>query len=231
MVIAGCAGRISPVQRLPSDEATWAPSLGGYEVSAGDERAVLEDLVSETRRIVVTPSFRSHVVQYTGDRVLKASTTGKSVDGRTALAHYLGVAPDGGKPDFVIISNDGKDDPKVPGETGPSQVVGQSRMHLSPEVVRRWQSSNLRRKSCAINTVAHELTHTVIDRTSGHAELLFRDGGYTWMWLLGGQHLVSYTFGTIAQCTWLQEKNGEDFDRCVERMGTKNFTGDGCSPE
>ena len=227
-----------PVARgLPRDETTWSAKLAPYAVAQerdlgiarqtipDADRARLEALLQETRRIIVSPAFRRHLAAYGDGRAIKVSPTGPFEDGRTLLASYLGLLKSP-FPLSVVVADDAPPNDQVPGTTGIAADKTRADMHLTAKTMARWSdASNPWRKSCAINTTAHELTHAVVDATGTG---VYKDRGFFWMWLFGGgDHIVSYTVGTVAQCTWLEE-GGEDYHACVARMGTKTFSGDGC---
>jgi hypothetical protein len=71
--------------------------------------------------------------------------------------------------------------------------------------------------------MAHELTHGV-ERSRDTLATRYVDRGH------GGEPLVSYTIGSIAQCSFLKLKEPnarswteQQFQRCVDRVGTDRF--------
>lgn len=232
---AGCT--LPSVQGLPKDESTWTPNLAPYSVAfertGGTLRGAIPEsartqinaLILETRRVIVSNQFRKHLARYSDGDLIKISPTGRFEDGRTLLASYLGVLRTP-SPISVVVSDDAPPNEAVPGTTGISSDKTHAEMHLTSRTLERWNDGiSTRRRSCAINTVAHELTHTVVDNERNG---VYKDRGYSLMWLFGGgDHVVSYTVGTVAQCTWLEER-GEDYNVCIGQMGTKEFSGYGC---
>ena len=82
-------------------------------------------------------------------------------------------------------------------------------------------------KACAINTLAHELTHTIVaDPAHDNSRQLYTDDGYRS--LTGPVRLVSYTLGSLAQCTYMQKNTlipptDAAFDECMRTWGTHSF--------
>lgn len=93
----------------------------------------------------------------------------------------------------------------------------------------RFRSPNLVEKSCAINTLAHELLHTLSIRKDSY-----------WMPFIdtalgqrtAGMPLVTYFAGSLAQCTYLQQHGrivAADLADCVQVFGTENFNALRCN--
>jgi len=91
--------------------------------------------------------------------------------------------------------------------TGITGEIEIGRLHYT-----RYSDGNLVERSCAINTLAHEISHTLSDRADKF-----------WMHILdtdprdeapANMYQASYLIGTVAQCTWLQER---------ERIGQDGF--------
>ncbi|MGC4118034.1 MAG: hypothetical protein QM765_26480 [Myxococcales bacterium] len=101
-------------------------------------------------------------------------------------------------------------------------------MRLGRSAVTRWECGGMA-ASCAINTVAHELTHTV---ASPDGAELFADRGVTYAEMRDRQ-LVSYFVGAVAQCTYLQleaERAGKSHDLadCIRKVGTRRMNASLC---
>ena len=69
-----------------------------------------------------------------------------------------------------------------------------------------WRSENIVRKSCAINTVSHEISHLV-----STDPIKFDIKSQIIQDLGAAKHsennaVASYLIGTVGQCTWLQTK-------------------------
>jgi hypothetical protein len=94
--------------------------------------------------------------------------------------------------------------------------------------LRWWRSTNPVRRSCAINTLAHEITHNMT-RDLKIFRWAFTDTG------LGNSvagEKGSYAMGALAQCSYLQSTGqiaAEDVGRCLPLWGLKNaFKTDYC---
>lgn len=94
-----------------------------------------------------------------------------------------------------------------------------------------WKSDNMVRKSCAVNTVAHEFSHLITTNASSFQleNQSIQDNGAA---KNSKQNAVaSYLIGTAAQCTWLQSQGylpKVDFKACVKVFGHRGFNGGRC---
>ncbi|MFI5297186.1 MAG: hypothetical protein ACHREM_03735 [Polyangiales bacterium] len=229
---ASCGAQASPAVPAQNLGAAQPIGVAWATMSASvrdDNRSELRALLLETQAVVRSDRFRLHLLQFAGDDALRTSMTGALTDGRAVLTHYLGGARLGlARP--VIVYDDCPAGSTILAVTGTHPGLTRVEMHLTQVVLDSWRAADPRRRSCAINLVAHELSHTVYDDADPKApRMLYRDDDHASRWRWGGrQHLVSYTIGTVAQCSWLEASYAEPFDACVERMGTRSFTWNGC---
>lgn len=104
-----------------------------------------------------------------------------------------------------------------------------SLIKLPPYVLAYWRAESLTSKSCAVNTLAHEIAHS-FSQSPTSAEHVFADAGkgYYPAWFYGP--LASYTIGTAAQCTMLEAEGHLEggFAKCMRTWGTKQFNSGGC---
>jgi hypothetical protein len=85
-------------------------------------------------------------------------------------------------------------------------------------------------KSCAINTLAHEVSHTLSHAPTQHLEYFIDTGG-------GkpekpGEPYASYLLGSLAQCTYLQNKGrikAEELQACLVTFGVDQFKSNSCN--
>lgn len=100
---------------------------------------------------------------------------------------------------------------------------------LTPKVLERWRGGTAEKRSCAVNTLAHELGHTFTSDPS-RGEWVFADGGKGKLPNLFYGHLASYTIGSVAQCTMLQRHNALQgtFTACLRKWGTDRFNNGYC---
>lgn len=103
-------------------------------------------------------------------------------------------------------------------------VVGGSIINLTTQVRSNWQSDALRTRSLAINSMAHELSHS-LSHEPGRLDYVFTDKFFSWHRLHRSKAIASYTIGTVAQCTWVAEKEANFvLTECYRRYGLRNFT-------
>lgn len=110
-------------------------------------------------------------------------------------------------------------DPLGNGASMTSMSLG--RLHL-----KRFLSKDVVERSCAINTMAHEMSH-LISTDPKLANSAFTDTGKE-LCGVGGLPLASYVVGSTAQCTWLQEqgrveKKEAALVACVQAFGYEGF--------
>ena len=88
----------------------------------------------------------------------------------------------------------------------------------------RFARGGIVERSCAFNTMTHEISHTLSDRPDQF-----------WMHILDtgdaerapvGMYEASYLIGAVAQCTWLQSVqriDSEDFETCLRTFSDPTF--------
>lgn len=94
-------------------------------------------------------------------------------------------------------------------------VNGQVRISVSPKLLDRWRSPDVVMRACAVNTMAHEISHT-LSRSERYYLYAFTDTG------VGREARrtppASYLTGNVALCDYLLE-NGriktDEFKQCV----------------
>lgn len=97
---------------------------------------------------------------------------------------------------------------RTPVEFGKGAITGFNgrrwRMAISRKTLDRWLSDDPVVKSCAVNTVAHEITHTFVAQAGGG--MVFIDGGRRAKPSRRSGMTGSYVIGQLAQCTWLAQQ-------------------------
>ncbi len=121
--------------------------------------------------------------------------------------------------DFIARAGWTGDFPNGGGVQTTSMTLG--RGHLQ-----RYTSSNVVERSCAINTLAHETTHTIVTHPSKVFYAIMDTG--TAPPSDARAVVASYLVGSVAQCTWLQNRDRLPRDRahlamCVELFGARSF--------
>ena len=99
------------------------------------------------------------------------------------------------------------------------------RLHLA-----RYTIGNEFERSCAINTMAHEIGHTLSQSSSGYVEYLRDDTNSVQN--SKGRPMGSYLVGALAQCTWLQNRgriNSTQVNACVETFRQQPFPTTRCN--
>lgn len=102
-------------------------------------------------------------------------------------------------------------------------------IHIPPAVIAQWRSADPVERSCAINTLAHEIAHTVSVSpfvftpafTDTNAEQPTIPGRRP-----GESPIASYLIGSAAQCAWLVREGrlaARDLGACVQVFGTAGF--------
>ncbi len=243
LAVSGCATSESSVD-APASLAPNASLLYIGGVNSDTERNELNDLVVRSTNVIesddfkdnllslasaypsvyVSPSMQSSTVQDVWDILSLARAGTRRV--RMPVALVGGEAYGGGN--FNYTARTGPTGAFTNQPTGGSMSIGRVNMYRN----RQWSSTNPQSgdivdHSCAINTVAHEIAHTV--STSGNLyEIAFVDGA-------GRSNkstpLASYLIGSVAQCTYLEQNGRIDSSQvaqCVEIFGTHNFNNARC---
>lgn len=218
LALVSCGG----VSALPpATSPRVAPQIivtGALAASAW--RADADALIAATRSVIESPRFQQ-VVTARGD--LHVSALGAKIEGAVLYAAYLSLRPERRIVPTTITIMRG-----LPARTsGITALCAADRgtrrasIRLQPYVLRQWRSKSLKARSCAINTLAHELTHAVVE---GADDQLFTDDGIRWFSFA----LVSYGLGTIAQCLYLEHEGNVPFAalaRCLSQHKLDRFVG------
>lgn len=209
-------------------------------IEGAAERQSLTSLLTEALATLRSPRFQANLKSLQQDYPLiylrqdpgGAHAAGTVDDlagivaGKAPKYHYVRspVALTGGHSDSTVFVT------KVGARDG-SMTLG--REHLV-----RWQAADLVDRSCAVNTVAHEISHLVstsptsfdhalTDTLAAAASSVAKDGSP----LASPLPVGSYLVGTVAQCTWLQENGyspAVDLRTCVQMFGTRGFNKNRC---
>lgn len=94
----------------------------------------------------------------------------------------------------------------------------------------RFTSSDIVERSCAINTLAHEISHTYSRYTNQYVEFILDTANK------GAQHdgtpLASYFIGSVAQCTYLENEgriSTKGLLACVRTFGLTRYNNNRCN--
>jgi len=91
-----------------------------------------------------------------------------------------------------------------------------------------WNHSNPVIRSCAINTVAHEISHTLVIDTATYRHAFTDFDRFS---TSPATPSASYLVGSVAQCTWLQEQGripADGLQTCLRVFGVRHFNGARC---
>lgn len=97
-------------------------------------------------------------------------------------------------------------------------------IEIGREILKRYNSPSIIKKSCMYNTLAHEWTHTIgKDETDLSSIVVDSDRRVPVKAVK-----LSYLFGSVAQCSWLQSQGEigsqeKDLKSCVQRFGVDQF--------
>jgi hypothetical protein len=102
-------------------------------------------------------------------------------------------------------------------------------VEIGREIFDRYNATSKLRRSCTYNTLAHEWTHTIGKAQNSHwAVVEDTDVPST-----GGAPQLSYLFGAVAQCTWLQGEGeigpgAAELKACAARFSAVPFPNSLC---
>lgn len=166
----------------------------------GADRTNYESLLRTTLEVVQSPEFRDNAedLQEKYFEVYLNDASNQHSIGHAAHL-YRAPPPVMGYPPVRIQHWNG-----LPTTGNDPDVKGGYRIRMSPQgPLRRWQLSVVQR-SCAINTVAHELAHTLLAEPRG--AMVFTDGDSEAAPSRLNGTTGSYVLGQLAQCTYLQRQ-------------------------
>ena len=172
-------------------------------------------------------------------------TTGKTVAKPSELAQllrlqapaYPGLAY---SPAVVVLTGSGVPDPSWDSGFGNTENSSASvmpvnyrnpvlRMAIGRVHLDRYVNGNQVERSCAINTMAHEITHTLTNMPGPPFTYLFTDNGPA-----GSTAVATLLIGAAAQCTFLRNAGrittDAQFTSCVAKFGTvQPFQSNSCN--
>ncbi|NUP07999.1 MAG: hypothetical protein HOW73_18290 [Polyangiaceae bacterium] len=180
-----------------------------------DDERDTRSLLKTTDELLSSHAFRNNVSKLNGAfPSLWLSPVGATVTPDEALAAFLGTDGRYGMVATTLVWGAERTTGDAPGHSGEAQI------ELGRDVLSLWRSDERVAKSCAVNSLVHEMTHTVTSDKSRYTQL-FRDRGRS----THDVPLVSYVLGAAAQCTYLQ---APDIVECVRKWGTNIFKSGDC---
>ena len=223
LLTAGCVEGPTIVRPHPPENR---PVHVSETLSAADVRLVTH-LIEQTQAIVSSAQFARHV-DHSVLGWLGTPTSSESLSGTDVLLAYTGAAEKFRLPEIIGYQAHswfwGCLWETADTEINPAN--GNATIKLQGCTMTRAAEKN-EPFACAINTMAHEWTHT-ISRSDSNAGYVFQDGEYT-----AGLPLVSYHLGAVAQCTYLEVQGMIDssrFDDCVKAVVGPPLDSATCAP-
>ena len=215
LLLTACAGKPAPlsapqsIEREPSFVTAY-PLAPDRSKDARD----MQSLIDEADRIVTSDAFARNLALVQHDIAL--SPFGERVTPQTVLTLFLGSDPAYSYVPTQIqwVDNGGNTNRGL----GSTSVIS-----LTRQVQDRWNASDVTTRSLAINTMAHELSHSLSHRQDA-LDYVFIDRFFSLYFLHRSKAIASYTIGTVAQCTWLSEQlPGLILQECYETYGLRKF--------
>lgn len=199
-----------------------------------DERRLVSDLTSETYSVLRSPEFRRNLAALErrhptvfvrrGQRARPLQEVLEGVTGGWGTSRYPPVR-------IMLVGNDDPDseDYQWAGAGKPPLGVGSVPIRIGRGVLADYRNADLVMRSCAVNTLAHELTHAV-SSTPVIFTRAFEDTRRGDEGVVGRSDpdsaLASYLVGSVAQCTWLESKGRIQawaVPDCVDVFGYRSF--------
>ncbi len=204
----------------PAAPVPQAPPVSSYDRLGSAARiAEIRALVDATAAVVVSPAFHTHLAALTTLRATPDSSP--TLAGEDVYRSYVG---------FDAISKPGPTSyaPKEASCLHQTAITDFKGTSGSTTFLNRCTfnraasrpvpgSDDVEAFACAINTIAHEWTHT-ISEVGNPAKERYLDRGRN----PSSGMLVSYTVGAVAQCTYLEAGDHlpVPFDACIDAAGT-----------
>lgn len=234
LVACGCRHPLTPLGLAPSPEpaASWGlvmfPALSFDQIDDSKDRDDLRALVAATGELAHSPQFQQAL------QTLPSLDTGRPppegqkeplcTDARRAAEAFFGLGSEQGARRlpvaYTLVGN-----AWFSGETA-STAIGeqQATTRVHEVVLSRYRTGKPEAVACALNTMIHEWTHAIAQDTD---TFVYQDKNHG----RGAMPLVSYTFGSVAQCVYLQTHGHESLrlDVCVAAVGTRGFNQNSCS--
>ena len=202
---------------LPSDPPfTLTLANGGSQA----DRATLTEIFDATVQVVSSDRFAERLAGL-GTPSLWLSATEGTLPPSQVLEIYLGRHDGMRQLPTTLRVKKGLFGLFGPRDAYTTLMVGSTvtaRITLTKWQLSRWRSGTPEGRSCAVNTMAHELAHTIWDGT-GEGNQVFTDRGHEDN---PDRPMVSYVVGSVAQCTMLENQGAlsGSFSACVEKWGT-----------
>jgi hypothetical protein len=201
LLVSGCAAPDRPSPDIASiapanDRFSERPAVFADDAVAQPDREQLEQLLLASSAILMSDALQSNAgaIQSTYPEIFLNGTLGYK---RPADVVSL-----------LQMPRSGMRYRRTPVVFGSGAITGfdgqRWRMAIKQSTLDQWLSDDPVMRSCAVNTVAHEITHTFVSESSG--SMSFIDGGLEGFRSRRNGTTGSYVIGQLAQCTWLAEQ-------------------------
>lgn len=214
--LSACAGKPAPLSASSSfrDAPSFVAAQPEASMAAADAQE-MQSLIDEATRVVLSDAFARNLASI--DEPIALHPFGPRVSSSTVLTLLLGRDPA-----YAYVPTQIRWTSS--GGNSNNGVVGGSMINLTTQVRSNWRSDDPRTRSLAINSMAHELSHS-LSHEPNLLKYVFTDKFFSWHRLHRSEAIASYTIGTVAQCTWLAERETDlILEECYRRYGLRNFT-------
>ncbi len=240
LIIAACshgaaASSSSTTTAPPPAAAGTRPYIDA--VSSADERHALEDLIQRADDVLHSEAFAKNLAALAATYPTVYISASRPAGTLQDVADLLALRVPGSRQVPVAVALVGSESYggafNYSAYTGPISAFSDSEPSAGSMSLGRVNMFRLRQwdpvtragdivdHSCAINTMTHEMTHTISTDSELYV-LAFTDEG-----VVGGDvPVASYLVGSVAQCTYLQlQKRIEEsgVSACVEIFGVRAF--------
>ena len=199
-------------------------------VSTAQERADLTAWIKETFDILRSKAFIENLTALSPD--YSEISFGTKSGTPAELVKIVELQPPYRYfPTPVALHGDQWNEMALTGHNGELMPNGgfMASMTLGRKHFRRYRSRNAVERSCAINTLAHEISHTITDHPQWSTGVI-KDTGVGAVF--GGEKAIaSYLIGSVAQCTYLVRAGRITKDQvrsCVATFGDSAFYNPRC---
>ncbi len=224
LLLASCGIRQPAVGPATYVEQNGSPfSVTPADGVPPEHRRALQELIDTTLAITSSKAFADHLDSLGRPyRGLWLSPWGDVLSPRQVEQIYTGRHRTVRPAPTIIVAYDTSEGPSTDlSRAAPVKAI----ITLPDSVIARWRSPDVTRRSCAVNTLAHELTHT-ISKSDRTGDGVFEDGWGLAISRAVRRHVVSYTVGGVAQCTMLENHHQPldgGFEGCLRRWGRSPF--------
>lgn len=214
LLASGCSvtnrSPVEPKNAIAPDNWSFAPGLYVDPSVAAKDREDLDALIRASADVLASSQFMSGAVALEASYpAIYLNDSNRSKSPVYAAGILQGSSPGLAFRGMPVIVGDGA-------LTGYNRSERRWRMRIPPSSLNQWRSADPVMKSCAVNTVAHEMTHTLLDRQS--SRMAFIDGASSAGASRRNGTTGSYVMGQLAQCTWLAQRGrigAGDVPSCV----------------